>query len=59
LQQGADPIQVLVLFACAFTKKLLHAPSAQLRQAGVEGRTELLRYANQLFAIPDPEVERL
>lgn len=55
LQQGADPETVLDAFAHAFIQKLLHVPSVQLRQAGVEGRFELLRYAKQLFAIPDTE----
>lgn len=59
LHQGADPAEVLEAFANAFTKKLLHSPSVQLRQAGAEGRFELLKFAKQLFAIPDPEVERL
>lgn len=59
LHQGADPYQVMDAFAHAFTKKLLHTPSVQLRQAGAEGRVELLRFANQLFAIPDPEIEML
>jgi len=58
LQQGDDPAQVLDAFAHAYTNKLLHAPSVQLRQAGAEGRFELLKFAKQLFAIPDPEVER-
>lgn len=57
LRQGADPHLVLDAFVHAFTKKLLHAPSVQLRQAGVEGRFELLRLAKQLFAIPDTETE--
>lgn len=59
LCQGADPAVVLDAFARAFTKKLLHAPSVQLRQAGADGRFELLKFAKQLFAIPDPEIERL
>lgn len=59
LLQGRDPDQVLETFAQAFTKKLLHIPSVQLRQAGVEGRFEVLRFAKQLFAIPDPEAEML
>jgi glutamyl-tRNA reductase len=59
LLQGADPTKVLDEFAYAFMKKLLHAPSVNLRQAGFEGRLELLRFANQLFALPDPEVECL
>lgn len=55
LCQGDDPVAVLDLFASAFTKKLLHTPSVQLRQAGVEGRMEILTFAKQLFAIPDTE----
>lgn len=57
LHQGEDPANVLHFFARAFTQKLLHAPSVQLRQAGAEGRFELLKFARQLFSIPDPEVE--
>jgi len=59
LHQGVDPDLVLEIFAQAFTKKLLHAPSVQLRQAGAEGRFELLGFAKQLFSIPDPEIERI
>lgn len=59
LLQGMNPADVLDLFAQAFTKKLLHAPSVQLRQAGAEGRFDLLTFAKQLFAIPDHEVESL
>lgn len=59
LGQGAEPVQVLESFAYTFTNKLLHTPSVQLRQAGVEGRFELLTFAKQLFAIPDPEIEQL
>lgn len=59
LSQGEDPSDVLDQFARVFTQKLLHAPSVQLRQAGAEGRFELLKFAKQLFAIPDPETERL
>lgn len=59
LAKGRDPALVLENFAYAYTNKLLHAPSVQLRQAGVEGRFELLRYAKQLFAIPDLEIEHI
>lgn len=57
LQQGMDPEEVLALFAHALTNKLMHTPSVQLRQAGAEGRFELLHFAKQLFAIPDWDVE--
>lgn len=53
LRQGVDPQHVLDSFAYTFTKKLLHAPSVKLRQAGMEGRYELLRFAKQLFAISE------
>ncbi len=59
LATGGDPVVVLDSFARAFTKKMMHSPSVQLRQAGEEGRFELLKFAKQLFAIPDPEIERL
>lgn len=57
LLQGEDPTQVLDTFSHAFMNKLMHAPSVQLRQAGAQGRYDLLRLAKQLFAIPDPEIE--
>jgi glutamyl-tRNA reductase len=59
LRQGADPVQVLETFAHAFTQKLLHTPSVKIRQAGVDGHLEFLRFAKQLFAITDPEIEQL
>jgi glutamyl-tRNA reductase len=55
LQRGDDPAQVLAAFAHSFTNKLLHTPSVQLRQAGVEGRFDILELAQQLFAIPQTE----
>jgi glutamyl-tRNA reductase len=51
LQRGDDAKQVLASFAHALTKKLLHTPSVQLRQAGFEGRLEVLQLAQELFAI--------
>ena len=57
LQRGDDPEQVLTVFAHALTQKLLHTPTVQLRQAGFEGRIEILQLAQQLFAIPELELE--
>ena len=45
--------RVLRHFTYVVTNKLLHAPSVQLRQAGSEGRLEMLRLAKQLLAIPE------
>ncbi len=59
LARGDEPIDVMTLFAHALTNKLLHAPSVQLRQAGFEGRLEILQFAKQLFAIPELESEIL
>lgn len=55
LIQGKDPEAVLEAFAAAFTNKLLHGPSVRLRQAGAEGRMELLDLAKQLFATSELE----
>lgn len=57
LERGDDPVEVLTHFAQSLTNKLLHHPSVQLRQAGFEGRFDLLELARQLFALPKPEVE--
>jgi glutamyl-tRNA reductase len=57
LQRGDDPLQVMSLFAYSFMNKLLHTPSVQLRQAGVDGRFDILQLAQQLFAIPQSESE--
>lgn len=57
LRDGMDPLIVVEDFAYAYTKKLLHTPSVQLRQAGAQGRLELLNLVKQLFAIEDTELE--
>lgn len=53
LRRGEDPSEVLRTFAHALTQKILHAPSVQLREAGVQGRMEMLQLARELFAIPE------
>ena len=55
LNRGDDPADVLASFSHALTNKLLHTPTVQLRQAGHEGRLELLQLAQELFAISDLE----
>ena len=59
LERGEDPLQIMTEFAQALTNKLLHTPSVQLRQAGYEGRLEILQLAQQLFAIPEPKTQVL
>jgi glutamyl-tRNA reductase len=45
---------VLERLARQLTNKLLHAPSAALRQAALDGDSDLLRAAERLYATPPP-----
>lgn len=49
LQTGRSPEQVLEFLAHTLTNKLLHTPSATLRQAAQQGDKELLQAAEKLF----------
>ncbi len=51
LEGGKPPEEVLGFLAHTLTNKLLHGPSARLRQAGREGQDELLEAANELFQL--------
>jgi glutamyl-tRNA reductase len=53
IANGRDPQQALEFLANTLTNKLLHAPSASLRDAALRGDTELLRAATRLFEIKD------
>ncbi|PKM41814.1 MAG: glutamyl-tRNA reductase, partial [Gammaproteobacteria bacterium HGW-Gammaproteobacteria-1] len=55
LASGKDPVTALEFLAHNLTNKLLHAPSANLRQAALSGDTDLLRAAERLFDLPSPE----
>jgi glutamyl-tRNA reductase len=59
IANGRDPQQALEFLANTLTNKLLHTPSASLRDAALRGDTELLRAATRLFetkdAAPDPD----
>lgn len=49
---GGTPAQEVIGFlAHSLTNKLLHGPSARLRQAGRDGQDELLEAANELFQL--------
>lgn len=54
LARGVSPEEVLAQMARALTNKLIHAPSAHMRQAGFEGRSEVLEVARELFDLKDP-----
>ncbi len=49
LQNGKDPEEVLQYLAHTLTNKILHTPSAQIRQAGFQGQQSLLRAADTLL----------
>lgn len=51
LQRGVPAEQVLQRFAHSMTNKLLHTPSARLREAGEEGRLDIIEAANTLFGL--------
>ena len=49
LANGEAPEHVLERLAHQLTNKLLHAPSTALRQAALDGDSELLRAAERLY----------
>ncbi len=51
LRAGHNPEEILQCLAHSLCNKLAHAPSAQMRRAGFEGREELLRAARELLDI--------
>ena len=53
LATGEDPEHVLQRLAHQLTNRLLHAPTTALRQAALDGDTELLRAAERLFQADD------
>jgi len=51
LSRGDDPQQILAQLARAITNKLIHAPTAGLKQASAEGRQDLLSNARKLLGL--------
>jgi glutamyl-tRNA reductase len=51
LNSGKAPEEVIGFLAHTLTNKLLHAPSERMRQAGRDGRSEILVAANELFQL--------
>src|SRR5690606_39507263 len=54
LVAGRDPDQVLQFLAHTLTNRLLHPPTAALREAALAGDTELARAADRLFPARAP-----
>ena len=51
LARGEDPQQLLAQLARGITNKLIHAPTAGLKQASAEGRQDVLASARRLLGI--------
>lgn len=54
ISRGVSPDEALSQLARALTNKLIHHPTAEMRQAGFEGRSEILDAARVLFDLKDP-----
>jgi len=55
LAQGHDPEKVLTQLARGLTNKIVHTPSAQMKQAGFDGRADLLDAARELLDLDTPD----
>lgn len=55
LDRGRSPEEALDWLAHTLTNRMLHAPSANLREAALRGDTELLHAAERLFDAPVAE----
>jgi glutamyl-tRNA reductase len=55
LKQGGDPEQILQQVTHSLTNKLIHSPSAQLRQTSAEGRQDLIQAAHELFNLSNQQ----
>ncbi len=53
LDGGKPPYEVIDYLAHTLTNTLMHTPCVQLRQAGYEGREDLVSAARQLFQLPE------
>ncbi|MEP5567395.1 MAG: glutamyl-tRNA reductase [Halioglobus sp.] len=53
--KGDDPAKVLNQFSRGLTNKLIHAPTAGLKQISAEGQQDQLRNARRLLGIAEPE----
>ena len=53
LGQGEEPKAVLEALARGLTRKLLHSPSVRLKEAGADGRDDIVRLANELYGLQD------
>lgn len=55
---GTPPDQVLKYLAETLTNRLLHAPTAYLRQAAHEGREHVIRQSHEIFGLKDKDLDK-
>lgn len=55
LAQGNEPEKVLAQLARGLTNKIIHTPSTQMKQAGFNGRVDLLEAARELLDLDNPD----
>ncbi|MGR9100663.1 MAG: glutamyl-tRNA reductase [Gammaproteobacteria bacterium] len=53
LKNGSSPEEAINLLAHTLTNKLIHTPSIQMRQAGINERHDLIAAARELFKLQD------
>ena len=51
LKQGEDPEQIMKEMARSLSNKIIHSPSANLRNVSIDQKDELLRAARILFDV--------
>jgi glutamyl-tRNA reductase len=51
LARGDDPRQILAQLSRAITNKLIHAPTAGLKQASIDGRQDIISNARKLLGL--------
>ena len=55
LNNGTPPEEALQLLAHTLTNKLIHTPSAQIREAGANERHDLIAAAREIFKLTDTQ----
>ncbi|GAB2191269.1 glutamyl-tRNA reductase [Sessilibacter sp. MAH2] len=56
LQTGGDPEKLLNQLARNLTNKMLHSPTAKIRQASADGRSELIGWTQELFDLNEKDL---
>ncbi|MFL0810147.1 MAG: glutamyl-tRNA reductase [Agarilytica sp.] len=59
LEKGASPEEVLAMLARNLTNKMLHTPTSALKQAGIDGRDDIVRCLRDTFDLEEDEVSML